>query len=208
MASDEFIFFQLIYVLFAYCVVYPPQEFINVGLSVEKMCASFLKFPPEPTQFVQYHIHRTRANRLVHSILPLLYMVLYEFYFGHLSIEKHWLVDIAWSIVWWMSLAAPLVLAARSLYEWRTDSHQLMQEMTKYCGQGQSWNDVATSIDMEYRSIAKTISKISTISTVIATENWVIKTSLYSVRIAHQSDTALVLVKVNTQNLNDYEHLE
>lgn len=197
MASDEIIFFQLMYVLFAYCVVYPPQEFINIGLSVEKISDSLFKFPPEPTQFVQHHKHRTTANRLLHSTLPLIYFVLYEFYFGHLTIGNHyWLFAFEWTLLLCTSLGVPLALIALSVYEWKTNSHQLMLEMTKYCNQGQSWRDVAASIDVEYRSVAKTISKISTISTVIATENWVIKTTPYSVRIAHQSDTALVLVKV------------
>lgn len=196
MASDELIFFQLMYVLFAYCVVYPPQEFVNLGLSVEKISASLLKFPPEPIQFVQYHIHRTTANRILHSILPLLYFGLYEFYFGHLNIDSNRVLALAWVSLLWASLIAPLFLIVLSIYEWKTYTHQIMQEMTKYCNRGQSWKDVAASIDVEYRSFAKTISRISTISTVIATENWVIKTTPYNVRIAHQSDTALVLVKV------------
>lgn len=196
MASEELIFFQLMYILFTYCVVYPPQEFINVGLSVEKICSSLFKFPPETTQFVQYQIHRTTANRILHSLLPLIYFVLYDMYFGHFNTNPQWMLVYVWSIGWWTSLVVPLCLAAFSVYEWKTNSTQFKREMTKYCSQGQSWQDVAASIDVEYRSIAKTISKISTIATVIATENWVIKTTSYNVRIAHQSDTALVLVKV------------
>lgn len=41
------------------------------------------------------------------------------------------------------------------------------------------------------------ISKINAISSVIATENWIIKTTPYTVHFAHQSDTALIAVKVN-----------
>lgn len=44
--------------------------------------------------------------------------------------------------------------------------------------------------------IEKLVCQVNTISTVIATENWIIKTSPYTVNIAHQSDTALIAVKV------------
>lgn len=39
--------------------------------------------------------------------------------------------------------------------------------------------------------------QVNTISTVIATENWIIKTSPYTTNIAHQSDTALIAVKAS-----------
>lgn len=39
--------------------------------------------------------------------------------------------------------------------------------------------------------------KLNSISTVIATENWIIKTSLYNVHFAHQSDTSLSVAKVS-----------
>lgn len=45
------------------------------------------------------------------------------------------------------------------------------------------------------------ISKINAISSVIATENWVIKTTPYTVHLAHQSDTALIAVKVSVASL-------
>lgn len=38
--------------------------------------------------------------------------------------------------------------------------------------------------------------KLNPISTVIATENWIIKTTLYNVHFAHQSDTSLSVAKV------------
>lgn len=197
MASEEIIFFHLMYILFTYCALYPPQEFLNVGLSVDKICAALVTFPPEQTQFVQFHKYRTTANQLFHSILPLLYFGVYDLYFtdlvGH---QPHWLVAACWSCIRWASVLGPLALAASTVYKWKSDRHPLMVEMAKYCVQGQSWPDVAASINTEYRSVQKKISKVSTIVSVIATENWIIKTTPYEVRIAHQSDTALILVKV------------
>lgn len=42
----------------------------------------------------------------------------------------------------------------------------------------------------------KNISQTSSIATVIATENWILKSTPYFLQIAHQSDTALIAVKV------------
>lgn len=46
----------------------------------------------------------------------------------------------------------------------------------------------------------KIITKPSAIHAVVALENWVLKTSHYNVNIAHQSDTALVAVKVSVDH--------
>lgn len=43
----------------------------------------------------------------------------------------------------------------------------------------------------------KNVSQTSSIVTVIATENWILKATPYFLQIAHQSDTALIAVKVN-----------
>lgn len=44
---------------------------------------------------------------------------------------------------------------------------------------------------------SKNVSQISSIATVIATENWILKTTPYFLQIAYQSDTALIAVKVH-----------
>lgn len=38
--------------------------------------------------------------------------------------------------------------------------------------------------------------KTSAVHSVIATQNWIIKVSHFTVNVAHQSDTALIAVKV------------
>lgn len=44
----------------------------------------------------------------------------------------------------------------------------------------------------------KIVSQTSSIATVIATENWILKATPYFLRIAHQSDTAVIAVKVRS----------
>lgn len=43
--------------------------------------------------------------------------------------------------------------------------------------------------------------KTSAVHSVVATQNWIMKVSHYTVNIAHQSDTALIAIQVIKENL-------
>lgn len=45
----------------------------------------------------------------------------------------------------------------------------------------------------------KIMMKTSAVHSLIATQNWIIKVSNYSLNIVHQSDTALIAIQVHTQ---------
>lgn len=47
--------------------------------------------------------------------------------------------------------------------------------------------------------------KTSAVHSVVATQNWIIRTSNYKVNIAHQSDTALIAVRVKLNSFNIFE---
>jgi hypothetical protein len=51
------------------CFVFPPNEFVSAGFTVEYLFANWLG--SEDLQFVQYHIRRSVATLLTHSLLPL-----------------------------------------------------------------------------------------------------------------------------------------
>lgn len=44
----------------------------------------------------------------------------------------------------------------------------------------------------------KIMMKTSAVHSLIATQNWIIKVSSYSLNIVHQSDTALIAIQVHT----------
>lgn len=44
--------------------------------------------------------------------------------------------------------------------------------------------------------------KTSAVHSVVATQNWIIKSSHYAINIAHQSDTALIAVQVGIHKKN------
>lgn len=43
--------------------------------------------------------------------------------------------------------------------------------------------------------------KTSAVHSVVATQNWIVKASHYTVNVAHQSDTALIAVQVNNWHI-------
>ena len=63
------IVFTLAYLLVSLCFVAPPREFISAGLTVQNILSSYLG--SEDMDFVGYHLKRTTATLLLHSLLPL-----------------------------------------------------------------------------------------------------------------------------------------
>ena len=59
----------LAYWLLAACFVAPPTEFISAGLTVQNLLASLLG--SEEMNFIYYHVKRTTATVVVHSLIPL-----------------------------------------------------------------------------------------------------------------------------------------
>ncbi len=68
MVSEELIF-TLAYVLVSFCFLHPPSEFVSAGLTVQNLLGNFLG--SEEMNFVYYHIKRTTATVIIHSLLPL-----------------------------------------------------------------------------------------------------------------------------------------
>ncbi|XP_033712393.1 E3 ubiquitin-protein ligase TM129 isoform X2 [Tursiops truncatus] len=61
--------FTLAYVVFAVCFVFTPTEFHSAGLTVQNLLSGWLG--SEDAAFVPYHLRRTAATLLCHSLLPL-----------------------------------------------------------------------------------------------------------------------------------------
>lgn len=204
MFSESEIFFNLMFALLTYVFVYPPKEFIASDLSIEQLAIKFGILPSQPESFVHYQARRIAINMLLHSGLPAAYLTIYDIQFNgveHFTYGKAAWVSHLWTTVTciaWLLLAATFVLCT---YWVRFDRHPLIGELRKYANvmgrEGQTWEDVASSIDVEYRRMEKIVLRVNTITTVLATENWVIKTTPYWVNIAHQDDSALIVIEVS-----------
>ena len=67
--EPSIVLFTFAYAVFVVCVIVPPTEFISAGLTVQNLFASWLG--SEELDFIHYHIRRSTATLLFHSIIPL-----------------------------------------------------------------------------------------------------------------------------------------
>ena len=57
------------YSLFSFCVVYPPNELLQLGFSIQNIFSSLLG--SEQLYFIYYHMIRISLSMCVHSLLPI-----------------------------------------------------------------------------------------------------------------------------------------
>jgi hypothetical protein len=69
MIMTSSLLFTIFYVLVSLCFVYPPNEFVSAGFTVQCLLSTWLG--SENECFIQYHMRRIVATVLCHSILPL-----------------------------------------------------------------------------------------------------------------------------------------
>lgn len=182
-----------IYLLFcmivSFCFIF--NEFASAGISVTSLCGNYLG--DEYSRFIQYHIKRTCASLIIHSLLPICFIFL-----RYLNIGG----EIGDSIVFQITIALGLILPASVfslVYFWRMNDwecHPIVKAINVYAYNNSNWQAVAVDINREYRNQNRMEIKMSSVSSLIITENWIIKTLPYKLYIAHQSDTELVADKV------------
>ena len=112
-----------------------------------------------------------------------------------------------------MTLSVLLPFAVMSLIAYYKKNnwanHPIPKILKKYCNSpDQSWEVVASEINNEFRRNDKLIKKHSSITKIIATENWIMKTSLYFVHFAFQSDSALIAIKSDSHNISIADSLD
>ena len=69
MTMTSSLLFTIFYIVVSLCVVYPPNEFVSAGFTVECLLSPWLG--SENDGFIQYHMRRIVATILCHSLLPL-----------------------------------------------------------------------------------------------------------------------------------------
>ncbi|XP_074640323.1 E3 ubiquitin-protein ligase TM129-like [Tubulanus polymorphus] len=197
MATVEVIY-TLGYILFSWCLVAPPTEFVSAGFTIQNVLANYLG--SEDLNFIYYHIKRTTATALVHSVIPLGY------YFGlgiccpHLHLLYVWKATLFWKL--YLITALIIIFAAAYLaYQWSRDNwneHPIAKTLAVHTNSSNaslnstSWRDVASSINVEFRRVDKfTTGPIG--RRMIVTDSWIVKTTTYFVHVAHQTDIHLTL---------------
>lgn len=207
--------FNFFYILLCFCIAYPPEEFISLGLTVENCFAKFLG--SKDVEFVRYHQKRTSLNLFIHSCLPALYFLIHQLKFaigdeddtiidsdGGITVDGHWaLKRITWKVAQRFSVIAVLFVPGLIVYWMQNnwEKHPISRTLKKFSNTPNSYATLASDINNEYRRQDVFKMKINSISSVVATENWIIKTTPYNVYFAHQSDTTLSVDKSETFNI-------
>lgn len=145
---------------------------------------------------------------LVHSVLPVIYFMIYYLYFGIVITDEHDVLRTFWITLTVLSIVLPFAVMALIYYyklnNW--ENHPIPKILKKYCNSpDQSWTVVAAEINNEYRRNEKLVKKFSAVTKIIATENWVMKTTIHFVHFAHQSDSALIAVGSDTHNISIHD---
>ncbi|XP_044593761.1 E3 ubiquitin-protein ligase TM129 [Cotesia glomerata] len=197
---SNIIAYTIFYILFVAGIVYPPQEFVSVGLTISEVFSSWLG--NESTAFVQYHIKRSIITFLIHSLLPFVYIIGLTL-LGYIDTVQL-LIGTEHSLWLTLSLCAlvgPLYTLARIINWSRNDwsQHPIAKKLAIYCdNDNKSWIDVASNVNIEFQSLTKLQIATNTVTKVVVTDNWIIQVSSYNLDIANQTSTKLVCFKVNT----------
>lgn len=177
-----------------------------LGFTIENMFSKYLG--SEEIMFVHYHINRSCLSMLIHSILPVGYFFIHFFFFeidwedeGSFMEQMWWTLNIASMI---LPLVVMTLIWSYKRKNWST--HPIPKILANYCNTPeQGWEAVAAGINTEFRRSDKLLKQFSSVCKIIATENWIMKTSLYFVHFAHQSDSALIADRSDAHSISMHD---
>ncbi|MBN3293592.1 TM129 ligase, partial [Polypterus senegalus] len=200
MESPE-VTFTLAYVVFAVCFVFPPNEFRSAGVTVQNLLSGWLG--SEDVAFVHYHIKRTCATLLVHSLLPLGYYVGMCFASPEQKLYYVHLASDGWQLYFSLAFALPLVCVIL-VYYWslrKWSCHPIARTLASHALPQSGWRAVASSVNTEFRRIDKFATGAPG-ARVIVTDTWVIKVTTYNVHIAQQQEIHLTVTDSKQHELS------
>ncbi|KAG8237826.1 hypothetical protein J437_LFUL002435 [Ladona fulva] len=186
--------FTLFYILISICFIFPPSAFVSAGITVEYLFSKWLG--SENEQFIQYHIRRTSATVLCHSLLPLGYVIgLTQCWNSGSGVHENSLLTLFSTIASLIPLVAGYIVFTWHKYEW--SGHPIAKILMRYSNMPNDWQSVASDINVEFRRIDKTCINTGYVLKTIVTDNWVMKVMPYKMEIAHQSDISLALLEAD-----------
>ncbi|KAG3277066.1 E3 ubiquitin-protein ligase TM129 [Ictidomys tridecemlineatus] len=198
--------FTLAYLVFAVCFVFTPNEFHSAGLTVQNLLSGWLG--SEDAAFVSYHLRRTAATLLCHSLLPLGYYVGMCCAASEKRLYSPSHAPEAWQLFLLLAVTLPSV-ASILIYYWSQDQwtcHPLARTLALYALPQSGWQAVAASINTEFRRIDKFATGVPG-ARVIVTDTWVMKVTTYRVHVAQQQDVHLTVTESRQHELSPDSNL-
>ena len=201
---EELVFYNLVYFLFAFFLIYPPTEVQLVGFSIPSLFASVLG--SEELFFVHYQISRISLTIIIHSLLPLGYYLFMGLSVADLNLFNLHEASIFWRVYLLFSVSFAVGLITL-VYFWKLgefENHPIATYLRKTLppSSTSSWKSVANQINIEYRRVDKFSTGSSFYNRIYVTDNWLIKVNLYSLNLCQHDNLELVLTHSTELNLS------
>lgn len=136
------ILLTLFYLLFSFCVIYPPTEFVAAGFTIPQIFEGFLG--SENTNFIGYHMKRISITAFIHSCLPLGYI--FTLWCG--GETGSWMTAAFTSTV---ALALVMCYKLVCWWEYGKQKHPVVRPLLCYVTEGSDWRVVANTINIAFR---------------------------------------------------------
>lgn len=170
--DESELLFNLFYLLLCMCIIYPPEEFQRLGLTIEEIFSKLLG--DESINFVHYHQRRTSLNLFVHSCLPAMYFLIHKLKFSvfverelseHVDLDPDFPMPqeavafktLTWKIAQRFSLMVVLAVPAL-IFNWQQRNwrrHPISQTLLKFSNVPDSYHTIASDISTEFRRYVK-----------------------------------------------------
>lgn len=190
---EQLIFLNLVYFLFGFFLIYPPNEVISLGFSIPKLFSAVLG--SEQLHFIHYHMIRILITVSIHSLLPLGYFLFIGTFSEDLNLFDFVKLNVAWRFYFGFSILFATGLLTL-VYYWKIDNfnnHPVVVKLQKLPNQrSSSWQVAAGQINTEFRRIEKFIAG-NLYNQIFVTETYIIKVGLYTINVSVLNETDFIL---------------
>lgn len=207
MTSEEFLFI-LFYILLVFCVITPPSELFSAGFTVQNVFSDYIG--SEQLDFVGYHMRRTSITLIVHSLLPLGFVLGFTLVNSNNyeeSIIQFETLGFMWSLCMVCCLSFSFICVL-IVFHWMNSNwaaHPIAVELSKLTMSTEGWRSIMSSINLEFRRFDKFTTGTHS-RRLIVTDTWLMMTSTYTIYVARQADTHLSIQSSESHNLH-YERV-
>ncbi|XP_045534020.1 E3 ubiquitin-protein ligase TM129 [Papilio machaon] len=186
------ILLTLFYLLFSFCVIYPPTEFVAAGFTIPQIFEGFLG--SENMNFIGYHMKRITITAFFHSCLPLGYV--FTLWCG--GERGSWMMPSAISTV-----IIVLLMCYKLVCWWEYEKlkHPVVRPLLCYVPQGCDWRVVANNINIAFRSVDKVCLPLTATSKLVATDTWLIRVTQYGMNAVQHGDCSLFATATDNHTL-------
>lgn len=190
------LFVSVVYWMFALMLVFPPSEVASAGLTIEALLGGWLG--SESLTFVQYHMRRTAATCLAHTLLLPGYvatlMKAEPWVLLFLDTRIHSQASVLLVLVSLLPAAA-VAWVVSGWWQGGWQGHPLAASLAVYASSNspEAWKSVAADINTEFRRVDKFTSGASSVYRVVATDSWLLKVTNYKVELTSLRDAVLSL---------------